>query len=60
MSKVKGNAGAAVSIRVVAITGPSSSTFKGVNAFYLLSTLRDSCGGLVEPSTYNWYQSQTQ
>ena len=53
MSKVKGNAGAAVSIRVVAITGPSSSTFKGVNAFYLLSTLRDSCGGLVEPSTYN-------
>ena len=35
MSKAIGNVGAAVSIRVVAICGPSSSTFRGVNAIYL-------------------------
>ena len=60
MSKVKGNAGAVVSIRVVAITGPSSWTYREVNAIYLLCTLRDSGGGLVEQNTYNWYQSLTQ
>ena len=53
MSKVKGIVGAAVSIRMVAITGPLSSTFRGVNAIYLSCTLRDAGGGLVEPSTYN-------